>query len=243
MAYTFLTHLKSTSALISVQVHVVHEQGARGQGRHGHTGHGGGGGHTRHSAGPVAVLDIIEFKVDLHLVVLQSNEGQSKAWVSVPEELQGDVEDVTSNSGGTSYGGGQVGGVTDHGGITQLVTGGLGQLVPDVDPIAVVFIYALATDFQLDGLDQNVTNPVQPAEGSTGVDGHVGQLHAQVSAVDQITIAADGAGDLLGPVTQAVEGLLNGFQSKVGVSAVNDLEEGDLRVTGEVNVLSAVSYQ
>lgn len=84
-----------------------------------------------------------------------------------------------------------------------------------------MFVYALASDFQLDGLDQNVANPVQPAEGSTGVDGHIGELHAQVSAVDQITIAADGASHFLGPVTQTVEGLLNGFQSKVGVSAID----------------------
>lgn len=50
--------------------------------------------------------------------------------------------------------------------------------------------------------------------------------------MDQITITGNGAGNFLGPIGRAVEGLLNRFQSKVSVSAVNDLEEGNLRVTG-----------
>jgi hypothetical protein len=53
-------------------------------------------------------------------------------------ELEGDIEDLSINShGGTGLvvnGGGQGGDVTDHVGIAELVTSGLGQLVPDVDP-------------------------------------------------------------------------------------------------------------
>jgi len=38
-----------------------------------------------------------------------------------------------------------------------------------------------------------------------------------------------------------VEGLLDGFDGKVGVPAVGHLPEGNLRITGQVNVLCAVS--
>ena len=70
---------------------------------------------------------------------------------------------------------------------------GLGQLVPDVEPITVMLINALTTDLDLNILHQNVTEPVQPAEGLVGTDGDSGQGHAEVHAVDEITVAADAA--------------------------------------------------
>ena len=227
-------NLGESPALIGIEVDVVNEQRARGQGWDGHVGHGGGGGG---SAGPVAVLGVVELKVNLDLVVLQSNQWQSQAWVAVPEELQGNVQDITGNGGRAGSWGGQVWGVANHGSIAQLVASGLGQLVPNVDPVTVVLVNALATNLKLNGLDQGVANPVEPTEGGARWDGNIWQLHAQVCAVDQITVTADGSGDLLGPITQAVEGLFNGLQGEVGVSAVDNLEESNLRITGQVNIL------
>jgi len=49
--------------------------------------------------------------------------------------------------------------------------------------------------------------------------------------VDQVAVAADRACDALAEVGSAVEGLLNRLHREVGVTAVHDLEERDLRVT------------
>ena len=43
--------------------------------------------------------------------------------------------------------------------------------------------------------------------------------------MDQITIAGDGAGDLLAPASRAIEGLLDGLHGEVGVATVYYLED------------------
>lgn len=151
--------------------------------------------------------------------LIQGNQGKGKAWIPVPEEFQRNVQGITLHGGGRR--GGQVRGVTDHGSITQLVASGLGQLGPDVDPVTVVFVNALTTDFEFHGLDQDVTNPVQPPEGVTASGGNVRELDAQVGAMNQITIAANGASNFLGPVAHAIEGLFNGLQGEVSMTTVN----------------------
>jgi hypothetical protein len=42
--------------------------------------------------------------------------------------------------------------------------------------------------------------------------------------VDEITVALDGAGDLLAEVRGAVKRVLDGLHGKVGVTSINDLE-------------------
>jgi hypothetical protein len=68
-----------------------------------------------------------------------------------------------------------------------------------------VLVNALATNLKLNGLDKDVTNPVEPAEGGSRGNGNIGELDTQVSAVDQITIAADGGCNFLGPIAQAID--------------------------------------
>ena len=58
--------------------------------------------------------------------------------------------------------------------------------------------------------------------------------------MDEITVALDGAGDLLAEVRSAVKRVLNGLHGKVGMSAINHLEKCDLRVTSQVNILGAI---
>ena len=65
------------------------------------------------------------------------NQGQSQTGVAVEEELQGDVQNLALDNGVSGGGSGllqvnQVGGVTNHVGVAQSVTGSLGQLVPDM---------------------------------------------------------------------------------------------------------------
>lgn len=160
------------------------------------------------------------------------DEGQSQTGVAAEPELQGNVQDLTSNSSGVGSGSGEAGHVADHVGIAKLVASGLGQLVPDVQPVTVVLVNALATNLDLSILDQNVAEPVEPAEILVVISSDGGQLHAEVHAADQITVAGHGAGDLLAPVSSTVEGLLDGLHTKVSMATVDHLEEGDLRVTG-----------
>ena len=78
-------------------------------------------------------------------------------------------------------------------------------------------IYPLTTDFDFHVLDQDLTDPVQPAEsvdngtGGSG-DDNVIQLHTQVRTVNQITVAANQASYLAREVGLAVDGLSPNFR-------------------------------
>lgn len=80
-----------------------------------------------------------------------------------------------------------------------------------MEPISILLINALAADFNFNILDQDVAQPVQPAEALGSRDAHVGQLNAQVHAVDQITVAADGGSHFLAPVRGTIDTLSLGF--------------------------------
>lgn len=79
-------------------------------------------------------------------------------------------------------------------------------------------VNALTTDLDLDVLDQDVADPVQPPEGTSA--GHIGELDAQVHLLDQVTVTGHSAGDLLAEARATVEGLLDGLGRVVGVTAV-----------------------
>ena len=101
------------------------------------------------------------------------------------------------------------------------MTSGLSQLIPDVQPVTILLINLLATDLDLDVLDQNVANPVQPPESLVVGNRDIRQLDTQVHTVDQITVTGNSAGDLLAPVAGAVESLLDRFHREVSVTTVN----------------------
>lgn len=98
-------------------------------------------------------------------------------------------------------------------------------------------INPLTTDFDLDVLDKDLTDPVQPTEtvsevGIGSLDSDVVKFHTQVHAVDQVTVPADQAGNFAGEVGLAVERLFDRLKRKVSVAPVDHLEESDLGVTG-----------
>ena len=136
---------------------------------------------------PADVVQGVELEVDADLVVLQGNQWQSKTWVAAEPELQWDVQGVhwgaRSNdlrseglaaiavvvASGTALVQqvGELGDVANHLGITSLLAGLLSELVPNVKPVAVVLVDTLATDFNLNVLDEVVTDPVEPAKLGT----------------------------------------------------------------------------
>lgn len=66
-----------------------------------------------------------------------------KAGVAVKPELKRNVEDLRLDAAGGVAGLGnlsQFGGVANHVGVAELMASGLGQLVPDVEPITVVLV-------------------------------------------------------------------------------------------------------
>jgi len=105
-----------------------------------------------------------------------------------------------------------------------------------VEPVAVVLVNALATDLELNIVDEVVTDPVEPAElGASAVirsEGNLGESRLEVDAADQITIALNGACHALTEVGGTIERVLNRLHGEVGVAAVHHLEEGNLGITG-----------
>jgi hypothetical protein len=138
-----------------------------------------------------------------------------------------------------------LGDVTNHLGITGLLTRLLGEFIPDVEPLAVVLVDTLTTDFEFNGLNEVVANPVEPTELSTrtvsGLESYLRESGLEVDTVDQVTVTLDSAGYTLAEARGTVERVLNGLHGEVGVTTVDNLEEGDLGVTSEVNILGAIS--
>ena len=213
------------------------------------------------------VVQRVELQVDADFVVLQGDQRQSQTRVAAEPELQRDVQGVHRGARGDDLRGerltaiavvvaaratlvdqvGQLRDVADHLGIASLLAGLLGELVPDVHPITIVLVNALATDLNLNVVNEVVTDPVQPTELGTRavrrLQGDLRQGGLQVHAVDQVTVALNGAGDLLAEVRGTVERVLNGLHREVSVSAVHNLKKGDLRVTSQVNILRAIGDQ
>ncbi len=180
-----------------------------------------------------------DVELNLDFVVLESNEGQSKTHVAAEPELEGDIEGGGLSRAQTSAG--QSNGVANHVVITSAETSGERELVPDGQPVTVLFVNTLTTDLDFDRLNQHVADIVDPAEESRrGGSLHTGQGHLEVHAVDQITVAGDGAGHLLTEVSLAVEDLLDGFHAEVGVATIHGLKVRNLGVTCEVNILGAI---
>jgi len=139
------------------------------------------GGASKGLHGPEALADGLEVNVDLDLVVLESDQRKGKTGVAAEPEKEGNVKSrlregvaggtdlVGATGGGTgaSDGGergvrdvGKLGGVTDHLEVTTLVLGGHRELVPDVHPVTVLAVNALATDLNLNLRDELLTNEI-----------------------------------------------------------------------------------
>jgi hypothetical protein len=259
--------LGHTSALIGVEEHVVDVERSGDEGLVVGGGHLGGGSSVVEAGhGPQALLNGADIKVNLDLVVLKSDEGEGQTGVAAEPELEGDIEGGLRESiagsanlarsvgiarainvveGGVSDEG-QLGSVSDHLEVTALLLSGHSELVPDVHPVTVLAVDALATDLNLNLRDELLTGEVKP----TGIDvavasvlerlANLGESNLKVGAVSQITVAGDGAGHTATEVSLAVKSLLDRLHGEVGVTLVGNLPESNLGVTSQVNVLGAI---
>ena len=260
-------HLGELATLVRVQVDVVHIERSSHQAGSGHAvadgvvvGEGGGGVEAQ-------VAEVIELEVDTHLVVLEGNQREGQTRVAVEPELKRNVQSVLR--GAHQLLGGSVGlpagavvvavlttlnqevhelrHVTHHLGVPGLLARLLGELIPDLEPVTVVLVNALSANLKLHVVHQVVSNPVEPAElGTRAVsaqESHLGESGLEVDAVDQVTVALDSASHLATEAGRPVKGVLNGLHRKVSVTTVDHLEEGNLRVTSQVNILCAIGHE
>jgi len=255
--------LGEPASLLRVEVHVVDVQRGSRQGLDGR----GRGRSSRGQLVVAAVDPLLELHVDTHLVVLEGNQGDSQTRVAAEPELERDVQRLR---GRTSAGGArvrqlatsarciqcittpvlhqdQVVGVTDHVIQSRNSAGILGQLGPDLEPVAILPVDTLATNLELNHLQQSVTNVAQPTEalqagrGSRKVDG--GEHNLDVRAVHQVSVTVDHCRHTLVEVGLAVEGNLDGLHCEVGMPLVEDLPEGNLGITRNVDVLCTIRYK
>ena len=201
--------LGELATLVRVQVDVVHVQGRGLQIRGCHA--VADGVHVRRDLGcclPAQITQVVELQVDTDLVVLQGNQRQGQTRVAAEPELEGNEQGVRGGTVvqvaghvGLTTGTivvarlatlhqqvGQHGHIANHLGIPGLLARLLGQLIPDVHPVAIVLVNTLTTNLNLHGADQIVTHPVEPAELGTrtvsALQCHLGQCGLQVHAVD-----------------------------------------------------------
>jgi len=133
---------------------------------------------------PAEVADVLEVEVDADLVVLERDQRKRQTRVAVEPELERDVQRVlrralealrarvrlATRAGIVAVLAAlreqvrQLGRVANHLGIAGLLARLLRELIPDLEPVAIVLIDALAANLELDALDKLVTNPVEPAE-------------------------------------------------------------------------------
>jgi len=226
-------------------------------------------GAVKRTDSPQALIDGTDIKVDLDLVILESNQRKSKTGVAAIPELKGDIQ---SSLGESIAGGanltrsislartvdgiergigdkGKLGGVSDHSVVTSLLINRESQVVPDVHPVTILAINALTTDLNLNLRNQLLTGEIEPTGINTVLVGalhrlvDLGESNLKVSAVSQITITRDGAGHTATKIGLTVKSLLDRLHSKVSVTFVRHLPKGNLRVARKINILGTVSYK
>ena len=181
-----------------------------------------------------------EFNVDFDFVVLESNEGKSKTRVSAEPELKGNVKSSFRFIISFGEAGIPVTVTFNHGSVTIPVTSSLGEFVPDVEPVTVVFVNSLTTNLDLDGFDEFVSSPVFVTRYIT-CGCNLTKFNLEVYSVDKITVSRYSTGYFTIEIWGTVESLSDRLHREVGVSTVDNLEESNLGITGKVNILSPIS--
>ena len=257
--------LGEAAALIRVEVDVVdvERRGHEARGSHAVADGVRGGAVGRNI--PAEVTELVELEPHLNLVVLERDQREREARVAAEPELERDVQRVIRRAladlrRAIRLGVGravriailtaldeevdELRHVADHLGVTGLLAGLLGELIPDLEPVTIVLVNLLATDLNVHIVDQVVANPVEPAELRTRAvrrhEADLGERGLEVHTVDEIAVTADRALHLLAEVRRAVERLLNGLHGEVRVAAVYDLEERNLRVARQVDILCTI---
>ena len=174
----------------------------------------------------VEVRRQVEVKTDL--VVLEGNEGEVETGVAVEEEVEGEVDRLAGHTRGH----------LTVSSLLGLIEVKLGVQTP---PLLVLLVDALTTDGKLNVVDGTLGHP----RGLRLGERHRirTSLELDVHVTDEITVTGDGDGHAAGVGGSTVDGLLDVLHREVSVALVFRLEEGHLRVTSQVDILGAVSYE
>jgi CxxC motif-containing protein len=217
---------------------------------------------------PKTFTNRTDVKVNLDLVVLESNQRKSKTRVSAEPKLERNVEcglrksvswgahlgRSASSSTRTSNRGecrirqvGKLSGVTNHLEVPTLLFACHGNLVPDMHPVTILTVNALTSNLDLNLSDKLLSNKVQPSSIDTESRGRTShrlvnlrKSDLKVCAVSKISISRDGAGNASAEIGLSGECLLDRLHSEVGVASVRHLPESNLRGSSKEHVLCAV---
>jgi len=252
--------LGEPATLLRVEVHVVNPQ------RRGREGLDGRRRRRRANQLVVRAVDpLLELDVDAHLVVLERDERDRQAGVAAEPELEGDVQRLRRRARARGARVRQLRArarrielvalavlhqhevvrVADH--VVKRLDRArvLRELRPDLHPVAVLAVNALAADLELDRLDEAVADVVEPAEAvQLGRDRDQvdrGEHNLDVRAVHQVRVTVDDGRHALVEVRLAVERHLNRLHGEVRMALVEHLPERDLGVAGDVDVLRTVA--
>ena len=105
-------------------------------------------------------MELNEFEVDADFVVLESDEGDTETVMSAVEELERDVYGVFIVGCGEV---GVVGYVTYHAGIAAFLADFVGEFIPDVEPVAVLFVDLGSANFEVVIVNDGVAYVGNPA--------------------------------------------------------------------------------
>jgi hypothetical protein len=137
---------------------------------------------------PQALINRADIKVDLDLVVLESNQRESQTRVGAEPELEGHVQSglrksVTGSANLTGRQGvarglnirerrisdeGKLGGVTNHLEVSTLLLSSHSELIPDVHPVTILTVNSLTTNLDLNLGNKLLTGVIQPTGINTG---------------------------------------------------------------------------
>ena len=200
--------LRESASLVGVEVDVVDVEGG-GVERLGGAGDASGGAR--------------EFDDQLDLVVLERYQRQGQAWISAKPELKRNVKGARVAGGGAVSDGNTV----NHFAVTVPVACGLGEFVPDVEPLAVVLVNALATDLTFDGGNELVAEGIGISVSAV----EFGEVYLDVDTVDEITVSGHRARNLLAVVRGTIELLIDGLHTEVRVPSIDHFPKGNLWIT------------
>ena len=258
--------LGEAAALLRVEVHIVDIQGGGRKGLGNRSRRG-----TDRRLGILTVLPRLKVHVNANFVVLEGNEGDGHTRIAAEPELEGNVQRLGGRTGAGDARNSCLAGHTqsiqrlasatlhEHKvvGVTYNVLKSLDgssirrKLGPDLHPVTILAVNALATDFNLDLLDEAVTDKIEPAEtlvGSSASDHklvtsrnlNLGEHNLDVRLVHQVGVTVDDSRHTLVEVGLTVEGHLNGLHSEVRVTLVQNLPERNLGVARDINILRTI---
>jgi hypothetical protein len=122
--------------------------------------------------------------------------------------------------------------ITDDGVKYLDVTGIRRELRPDLHPVTILAVNALAADLKLNLLDEAVTDVAEPPETfARSVKSYLRKYNLNVRLVHEIGIAINYSRYTLVKVGLAVKRNLNSLDGEVRVALVKNLPERDLGIT------------